>query len=222
MPIDFGGNTISRVGIIDDKPDVRKIMAISVSEAELIPVVEDGPLPSLERFVDASIKKSDAVICDYRLNLGRYSQFNGAEAVSRFYEFKQPALLCTTWGKAEIDAMRVYRRKIPILVRTDDINPDTIAKGFEYCIREYNNDFSPSRRPWRTLVRIEEVDDQMVPPMFFVVLPGWYSSDKIRLPIDIVPSKLREKISLGVRFHAQVNKGTENQDDLYFDNFEFD
>jgi CheY-like chemotaxis protein len=222
MSIDFGGNTISRVGIVDDKSDVRKIMAISVSEADLTPVVEDGPLPPLEQFVTSSIKKSDAIICDYKLNLGKYSQFNGAEAVARFYELKQPALLCTTWGKAEIDAMRVYRRKIPILVRTDDINPDTIAKGFEYCIREYKNDFSPVRKPWRTLVRIEEVDDQMFPPMFFVVLPGWYSSDKIRLPIDIIPPELREKINPGVRFHAQVNKGTEDQDDLYFDNIEIE
>lgn len=58
--------------------------------------------------------------------------------------------------------------------------------------------------------------------MFYVVLPGWYSSDKISLPLDLIPSDLRDKIKLGVRFHAQVNKGAENQEDLYFDNFEFD
>jgi hypothetical protein len=107
-------------------------------------------------------------------------------------------------------------------MRTDDINPDTIATGFECCIREFNGNFSPNRRPWRTLVRIEDVDTNMVPQMFFIVLPGWYSSDKIRLPLDLIPSNLQKNIKPGIRFHAQVNKGTENQDDLYFDNFEFD
>lgn len=222
MSLNLGGNTITRVDIVDDKPDARKIIAMSVDEAELEPVLESEPLPPLEQFVSGAIKKADAAICDYKLSLGKYAQFNGAQAVATFYQRKWPALLCTTWGKADIDAMRVYRRKIPILIRTDDLNPDTIALGFEYCIREFESDFSPSRRPWRTLVRIEEVDEEMKPPMFFVVLPGWYSSDKIRLPLGLIPSSLQGKMQPGARFHAQVNKGAENQDDLYFDNFEFD
>jgi hypothetical protein len=222
MSLNLGGNTITRVDIVDDKPDARKVMAMSVDEASLIPVLESNQLPPLSQFVTAAIGKTDAAICDYKLSLGKYAQFNGAEAVAMFYDRKWPALLCTTYGKSDIDAMRVYRRKIPVLIRTDDLNPDTIAIGLECCIREFKSEFSPSRRPWRTLVRIEDVDEQMVPPMFFVVLPGWSSSDKVRLPLDIVPTSLREKIKPGVRFHAQVNKGTENQDDLYFVNFEID
>jgi hypothetical protein len=118
--------------------------------------------------------------------------------------------------------MRQYLRRIPVLIHTDDINPDSIAKGLENCIREFNNDFLPTRRPWRTMVRVEDVDENTVPKMFFAVLPGWHSSDKIRLPLDLIPSELHNKIKPGVRFHAQVNKGAENQDDLYFDNFQFD
>jgi len=222
MSLNLDGNIITRVDIVDDKADVRKIMAMNVIEAELKPIVEDKALPPLEQFVREATDKSDAAICDYRLNPGRYAQFNGAEAVAMFYEMRWPALLCTTWGKADIDAMRVYRKKIPVLIRTDDLNPDTIAIGFEYCIREFKSDFSPGRRPWRTLVRIEDIDEQLSPPMFFVVLPGWYSSDKIRLPMDLIPLTLRGRIKPGVRFHAHVNKGAEDQDDLYFDDFEFD
>lgn len=222
MALTLAGNTITRVRIVDDKPDVRKIMAINVSDAELEPVLEDGPLPPLEEFISTSITNTDAAICDHRLNPGKYAQFNGAEAVARFYDHRWPALLCTTWSPADIDAMRQYLRRIPVLIHTDDINPDSIAKGLENCIREFNNDFLPTRRPWRTMVRVEDVDENMVPKMFFAVLPGWHSSDKIRLPLDLIPSELHNKIKPGVRFHAQVNKGAENQDDLYFDNFQFD
>jgi len=222
MSLNLAGNTITRVDVVDDKEDARKIIAMTVDEAQLLPVLESNPLPPLSQFVSQAIAKADAAICDYKLSLGTYAQFNGAEAVAMFYDHKWPALLCTTWGKADIDAMRVYRRKIPILIRTDDLNPDTIAVGFECCIREFKSDFSPGRRPWRTLVRIEDVDEQLKPPMFFVVLPGWYSSDKIRLPLDLIPSTFRGKIKPGVRFHAQANKGAEDQDDLYFDDFEFD
>jgi hypothetical protein len=222
MSLNLGGNTITRVDIVDDKPDARKIMAMTVDEANLEPVLENNQLPPLSQFVTAAIGKTDAAICDYKLSLGKYAQFNGAEAVAKFYDSKWPALLCTTYGKADIDAMRLYRRKIPVLIRTENLSPDTIAMGFEYCIRELKTNFSPDRKPWRTMVRIEEVDKEMVPPMFFVVLPGWCSIDKIRLPLDIIPSDLQKNIKPGVRFHAQVNKGAENQDDLYFDNFEFD
>jgi hypothetical protein len=221
MSSDLGSNKIRRVDIVDDKPDVRKVIAICVREAELEAVVENDQLPPLEHFVSAAMNKADAGICDHRLNLGRYAQFDGAQAVARFYDLKWPALLCTTWSKADMDAMRLYRRRIPILIHTDDLNPDTMAMGFEYCIREFESDFSPSRRPWRTLVRIEEVDKDMVPPMFFAVLPGWHSSDKIRLPLSLIPPELQTQIKPGARFHAQVNKGAENQDDLYLDEFEF-
>jgi hypothetical protein len=222
MSLNLDGNTITRVDIIDDKPDARRIMAMTVDEANLEPVIESGQLPPLPQFVTAAIGKADAAICDYKLSLGTYAQFNGAEAVAMFYEHNWPALLCTTWGKADIDAMRVYRRKIPILISTDDLNPDTIAIGFEYCIREFKGDFSPSRRPWRTLVRVEDVDEHSKPSMLYIVLPSWYSSDKIRLQLDLIPSSLRRRVKPGVKFHAQVNKGAEDQDDLYFDNFEFD
>ncbi len=222
MSLNLGGSEISRVNIVDDKPDVRKVIALTVEEANLEPVPENEPLPSLKEFIDAATQKADAGICDHKLSLGQYAQFNGAEAVARFYELNWPALLCTTWSKADVDAMRMYRKKIPVLIHTDDLNPDTIARGFEYCIREFNGDFSLTRRPWRTLVKVEEVDKLMVPQMFFAVLPGWYSSDKIRLPLNLIPQKFWSHIEPGARFHAQVNKGAESQDELYFDNFEFD
>jgi len=222
MSPDLGANKIRRVDIVDDKPDVRKVIAICVKEAELEAVLENDPLPPLEQFVKAAMNKADAGICDHKLNLASYAKFDGAEAVAQFYQYKWPALLCTTWGKAVIDAMRVYRRRIPVLIKPDDLDPDTIATGFECCIREFNNDFSPSRRPWRTLVRIEEVDKDMVPPMFFAVLPGWHSSDKIKLSLSLIPPQLQTRIKPGARFHAQVNKGAENQDELYFENFQFD
>jgi hypothetical protein len=221
MPKVFGESTIKRVTIVEDDPCNRRSLAEIVADAKFVPVPEDGPLCDLKSFTKGAMRNTDAFIFDHHLKQSQYAPFDGAEAVASLYK-KSPSLLCTTWGKAYIDAIRVYRRKIPILIRTDDLNPDTIAIGFEYCIREFESDFSPSRRPWRTLVRVEDVDEQLRPPIFYVVLPGWYSSDKISLPLYLIPSGLRQNIKQGVRFHAQVNKGAENQEDLYFDNFEFD
>lgn len=221
MSVVIAGRRIQKVRIVEDDPHTRASLAETVTDAKFEPVLEEGPLPDLKDFTKSAIRDTDAFIFDHYLKKKQYAPFDGAEAVAFLYK-KSPSLLCTTWGKAVIDTMRVYRRRIPVLIRSDDLDLDTITVGFEYCIREFNGNFSPSRRPWRTLVRIEEVDEEMKPPMFFVVLPGWYSSDKIRLPLDLIPPDLRKKIKPGVRFHTQVNKGAENQDDLYFDNFEFD
>lgn len=212
---------IQRVKIVDDDKSARESMALCVEDAEFKPALVDGPIADLTLFVASTLEEADAIVCDHRLRRNIYANFDGAEAVASFYQANFPAVLCTAWSKADIDSMRIYRRFIPSLIPSDKLNPETIIRGFELCIGEFNNHFTTDRKPWRTLLRIEDVDLDSKPQMLYVILPGWNSKEIIRLPLDLIPKNFHANLKPGIRFHALANKGADNQDDLYFYNFDF-
>jgi hypothetical protein len=214
------GRSISRVKVVDDDPVARKAMSFTVTDANLQALPDDGPLPELPRFVQETRGSVDAVVCDHRMK-GTYATFDGAEAVANLYKAACPALLCTRWSRADIDSIRRFIPFIPSLISSDDINPDTIADGIAICIREFDNDPIPSRKPWRSLIRVESVEPEDRPPLFYVAIPGWDSKEILRLPLDLIPEKQRPMIKPGLRFYAKVNKGTETPDRLFLSDFEF-
>jgi hypothetical protein len=116
--------------------------------------------------------------------------------------------------------MRSRRRFIPALLKPDELDPDNIARGFERCIQEFDGQYQPSRKPWRTLVRVEEVEPGE--DYFYVIISGWNPRKKIRVSFDDLPNDIRSLVKLEKRFHAQVNVGAENHEDLYFDSWEAD
>ena len=206
--------------VVDDDARARAATALTVADANLQPVLADGPLPQLDEFVRDAKRDSDAVVCDHRLK-GVYAPFNGAEAVAQLYIATWPAILCTRWTTADIDAMRQYLPFIPSLISSDDIDPDALIYGFQICIREFQGDPVPSRKRWRTLVNVESVDRDTNPKLFFVSIPGWDSKEIIRLPLDLISEDQRVLIQEGFRFFAMVNKGTERPETLFFSHFEF-
>jgi len=222
MSLVLAGRKIARVGIADNDRYARESVKSVVEDADLTPLPENGPLPDLDVFVNSVMRLADAIICEHRLRHGKYAGFDGAEAAARFYKSCFPAVLCTAWAKADADTIRKYRPYIPALIPARDADPDSIIRGFERCIGEFRNQFTPGRKPWRTLIRAEDVDTDSVPALLYVVLPGWNSREIIRLPLDLIPPVFRDRIRPGVRFHALVNKGAESQEELYFDKFEFD
>jgi hypothetical protein len=220
MGLNLLGQDISRVKIIDDDPAARQAMAFTVTDADLEALPDDGPLPRLKRFVALAKQNVDAVICDHRLK-GQYAGFNGAEAVAELYKAACPSVLCTRWSVADIDAIRQYIRFIPALISSDDVNPDTITSGLARCVQEFKSEPAPSRRAWRTLVRVESVERALKPALFYVAVPGWDSKEIIRLPLEIVPGNRRRHIKPGLRFFAKVNKGADRPEALFFTDFEF-
>lgn len=68
-------------------------------------------------------------------------------------------------------------------------------------------------RSWRTLIRIEEVNETEVK----VVIPGWDHLKEITLPRSTVQL---ENIQPNMRVHARVNFGDELESDLKFSNWE--
>jgi len=86
----------------------------------------------------------------------------------------------------------------------------------------FQNDFSEhysfSRKPWRTLIRIEKVDSERA--MAYIVIPGWNPNEIVSLPLVMFPEVQRKEVVAGARFFVKVNTGADHQDELYFSDFE--
>lgn len=221
MPLVISGKSIERVSVIDDDRSVRDAYEYAIEELQLKAISEEGPIDNLEQFVQITSSKSDAAICDHHLKVKMYAKFNGAQLVSRWYQNKFPAVLCTRLEGA-IHEIRKYRRFIPVLLQPDELEPESMIKGFQRCIEEFGEKFQPSRRPWRTLVRIEEVDAEGVNKSFHIVVPGWNPNKFIQLQCKDVPKEVQSRIAVGARFHASVNIGATKIEDLYFEEWEVD
>jgi hypothetical protein len=221
MPLNILGQNIARVKVIDDDPTARQAMAFTIKDADLEPLPDAGPLPQLGRFVSKTKRVFDAVVSDHRLQTGQYAQFNGAECVARLYKVGCPAVLCTRWSTADIDAIRHYIPCIPSLISIDDMNPESLATGLERCITEFKDAPVPTRKPWRTLLRVESVATGSRPALFYVAIPGWDSKEIVRLPLDLIPEGKRKLVKPGFRFFANVNKGADRSEALFFTKFQF-
>ena len=222
MPLTINDRTIRRVRIVDDEPSVRNAYELSVEDLDLEPVQAEGPLLDLVHFIDETMEVADAAILDHQLRVSNYADFDGAETVAKLYQRQFPAVLCTTYGEAKIDEMRRYRRYIPVLLNPDELEPESLVRGFEQCVQEFSNHYQPSRKPWRTLLRVETEGQEKSEwaGFFFVVIPAWDPHIKIRLRRNDLPCIIQKRIAPGARFHAHVNIGAETHEELFFENWE--
>jgi CheY-like chemotaxis protein len=214
----INNKSIQRVMVIDDQPDARDAMACNVEDAELEPIFYNESFTSVQECLSIVRKKAEAAIFDHHLKPGNYANFDGASAVAQLYRQQFPSLLVTAWAKASIDNIRPLRQNIPILIKSDNAESQVIKSGFEQCINEFSGRYSFSRKPWRTLVRIEEVDSEI--SRVYVVIPGWNPNEIVSLPLVMFPKVQRKKVVPGTRFFAKVNTGADQQEELYFTDFE--
>jgi len=138
-------SALHKVAVIDDEPDVRASYADILKDLDLglEPVDVQGPLDTLDLFVEESLRRSDAAICDYRMKVSNYAGFDGAQLVSEFYKKSFPALLCTRFEEG-IDEIRPYRKHIPILLHWEDLmDPDTLRFSFERLVAELRGEIPP-------------------------------------------------------------------------------
>jgi hypothetical protein len=149
-----------------------------------------------------------------------YAGFNGAETVALMYQNQFPAVLCTRYEQSSIDEMRRFRRFIPVLMKPNELTPGSLVKGFEICINEFTDNYSTHRKPWRTLVRVDDLDEEN--GYFYVIVPAWDPNQIIRIRKTDLPKKVLEKLGRKSRFHALVNVGAELHQEIYFDNWESD
>jgi len=220
MTLTIRDRVIDSVCIVDDNPDNRSANTWIVEDLDLQPVPADGPLGSLDEFVRTVQGMAQAAICDYMLSVKNYAAFNGAQLVAQQYKNQFPSVLYTKWEIADIAEIRQYRRFIPVLVGPDELDTDSLVRAFERCIEEFHGEFQPSRRPWRTLVRVENIDHER--GYVYLIVPGWDPKQGVKLLLDDLPSEVCECIDHQKRFHAQVNIGAEANEDLYFEAWEVD
>jgi hypothetical protein len=222
VAITIAKRSIQKISIIDDQAPVRESYELSVEDLGLESVSESGPLDEeLPNCAKAVSQRADAAICDYNLRVKAYSSFNGAELAAEFYKMQFPAVLCTKWHTAVIDEMRQYLRFIPSLIDPSKLDPTTIKTGIESCIREFDGDYRPVRRPWRALVRIEDIrKTDQGSEYAYVVVPAWNSNEVVKLPANLIPPEILKKLSAGSRLHAKVNLGASGNEELFFEAWE--
>lgn len=162
-----------------------------------------------------------AAICDHHLKKHDYSVVDGAELIAELYQNRFPALLCTRWGDAQPEVIRKYRRYIPVLLSPDELDPDSIYRGLETCVREFEGDLAVSRKPWPSTVRLEDYDpSDGAQQRLYVVVPSWNPNHVVTLFVESIPREILDTFQAGTnRVFADVNIGAELESDLYFDNW---
>lgn len=218
MLLTINNKSIQRVMVVDNQPDSLEAVAYSVEEASLEPIVYHNASTSIQECLSMVTTKAEAAIFAHHLGLKNRVHFSGASAVAQLYRQQFPSLLVTAWAEADIDNIRPFRQNIPILIKSHKAEPQIILSGFEQCIKEFSGDYSSSRRRWRTLIRIEDVD--LEKSIVYVVIPGWNPFDVVRLPLSLFPEEQREKVVPSARFFAKVNTGASHHEELYFEEFE--
>jgi len=220
MLLTMNDKPIKRIAVINDSAAARDEMAENLIEVGFQPVIQTSPLRSIEDCIETVTTQADAAILEHHFKSDHYANFMGAEAVAQLYRQHFPSLLVTAWADADIDNIRPFLRQIPVLIKSSEAYPEKMTQGFKQCINEFENRYSPTRQPWRTLVRIEDINKNNYKTMVYAVIPGWDPDDVVRFPLIIFPEELRQSVVPGARFFAKVNIAATHHDELYFEDFE--
>ncbi len=216
MNVVIAETAFDSVAIVDDDPAARRGYGYSIDALGISPRQEKGPLPRISVFVNNLT--ASGVLCDYQLSKRNYSTFNGDELAAALYRKQKPVVMCTAYNDADSRIFRRHRRFIPSLLKPKDADPDNIVKAYELCVNEFAGKFEDHRKAWRTLVRVEEMEDER--KYVYAVVPAWDAREKVLIYMSDFPPPLQASIQAGKRLHAKVNLGANTDGELYFDEWE--
>ncbi|MBW4616881.1 MAG: hypothetical protein KME21_27285 [Desmonostoc vinosum HA7617-LM4] len=207
-----------KIAIIDDDKNLADATAWEVEEAGYKPCLfVDGNFRNVNELASCIKESTEGAVCDHRLSNSGFANFYGAELVATLYDWKFPSLLITQYTEMDTSlSIRKWRHKIPVLLSRDQADASNIAKGIEDCRLELEGCISSIRKPYRTIVRIANIDQESIEAF----IPGWNPHKAIRFPASLVPEHLRDALKPNVRLFAHINIGAEKSDDLYFKKFE--
>lgn len=209
------GREIRRAIIVDDDPLARDAYAYAIEELNLEPFKFSGPLDDLNSFIKGLRPAEDVMVCDYHLKRHNYACCNGDALMAECYKEKIPGILCSTFTDVDATIRRDYLKNIPARLETDSPQPEELISAWEKCIREMDGTFHPTRKSWRTLIRVEEKDSKS--RVVYVVIPAWDTQKKVRVDYNSLPQKMLRIMRPNYRFHAGVNIGARRYEDLFFD-----
>jgi CheY-like chemotaxis protein len=211
---------IRRVAIVDDDLSQAEVMGELVSDAGYEPMIIRGPrFERVDDLVGKIRESADAAVCDHRLQPRGFAGFNGAEAVAALFEMSVPSILVTQFIDIDADvSIRRWRRHVPVLLSRDEADPNRILRGLTECARELRGEHSASRRPWRTLILVDETNQESGEQVVDAHIPSWNPHQAVRFPAALVPSGL--PLTAGACLFAKVNIGADRAEDLYLFDFE--
>ena len=206
------------IGVVDDDSSEAELYKYQIEDVGSRPILFGKGFASLEDLVGKVTSAGvDAVVCDHRLRVRDYAPFNGAEAVARLFEMRVPAVLISRYTRIDVDKdIRPYRKKIPVLLSKDEVDSESLVAALWQCKSELEGVIPTSRRARRTLVRIDDVEQDLV----VAFVPAWNPNEAVRFPRSIIPEPYHSALKPDDRFFASVNIDAEKADDLFFDNFE--
>ena len=215
-----------KVALVDDDPTAAAALSVILEDAgyEAIEVVD--PLESIDVAVARIQRVASAAICDHRLSPRGLASFSGAELVAQLYSTAFPAVLISQYFKIDQNvSIRRYRSRIPMLLARDEVGPDQLADAIRVCSDEIGGRRLPSRRGWRTLVRVVAKEVEGGEDVLDAIIPGWRPDEAVRFPAELLgrhrnslPEERSDRLEL--RYFASVNIGAEDAGELYLEGFE--
>jgi hypothetical protein len=216
MGLLIANQNINRLCIIDDDEGSRASYVEAFYDTSFDAIPQDE-VNDIGLFFEKSLKAFDAVISDHQLKKKKnYFPINGAQVVSMCYERLIPSLLVTRYDPTQKSEIRKFRNKIPVIINPSDFGEETVVRGLETCINEFNGQLRADRRLWRTLVRIDSFDENHI----YIIIPGWDTTEAIAVGMDEIPANIIAIIEEDKRLHVEINIGCESVNDLYFGNWE--
>ncbi|MEA2600246.1 MAG: hypothetical protein QOF89_1238 [Acidobacteriota bacterium] len=210
---------IRRVAIVDDDPSQADVMSELIRDAGYEPIILGPRFEHVDDLVSKIRKSADAAICDHRLQPRGFARFNGAEAVAALFEVSVPSILVTQYIDIDADvSIRRWRRHVPVLLSRDEADPDRILQGLNQCVRELRGEHLASRRPWRTLIQVDDTNQESGEQVVDAHIPSWNPHLAVRFPAALVPPGLN--LAPGAYLFAKVNIGADRAEDLYLFDFE--
>lgn len=211
----------STIAIIDDEADERDRLSESVEDADFEPLQIDLPL-GIDELISSIVSSSSAAVCDLRLTKYANVQYWGSEVVARLNEMNVPAVLISSGVNAKTNMdVRKWRSGIPKLItRQEGSDPESLTDALDIAYRELKLDFTPERKPYRTVVRIARIEQEPSGAVADVVSIGWNPDREVKVPLSVFIDDVGD-LALDVedeRFIADVNIYALDDGDLYFRN----
>lgn len=149
-----------KVHVFDDYDESRSSFVELFQSSDLLAEPVDHPGPDVKGIIN-SLTDESFLFSDYHLRKHQYASFDGDEIISTAYKNKIPGMLCSSFSDLDSTLGRSIRRQIPMIVEAKDItDPEIIYICHDICIKEFKDEFSESRRPWRAICRVAEYDPE--------------------------------------------------------------
>ncbi|MDQ1294100.1 MAG: hypothetical protein QG608_1983 [Actinomycetota bacterium] len=211
------------VAVIDDVREDAELTADLIGEAGFEPKIICPPPSSIEVLLEEIRKNTRAVICDHRLTGRANVRYHGAEVVAKSNEAHVPAVLITTYADVDTYSIRLWRSRIPRLLRRGrHSDPDAMTSALLQAEKEQVGEFEPDRVGYRTVVRVANVRTREGLSVAEVIISAWNPAEAVEIPTELITRDvdLAERRLPDMRFMAKVNIYAESPDELYFESFE--